>query len=385
VDDGVALTGVVVAGTGFGCVTHVRALRNAGFDVRAVVGRDPDRTAARAAAFDVPIASTSFRDALALPGVDAVTIATPPHTHADLVLEALAAGKHVLCEKPLGRDAKEATHLLERAEAAGVVHLLGTEFRFDEGQALLARVVRDGTIGEARLALFVLHVPMLADPASDAPAWWTQDAQGGGWLGAHGSQVIDQIRVTLGEFARVTAALVRLSDHGWTADDGFVVRFELQSGLVGVMQSTAADWGAAIIETRVIGTRGTAWIEGLGANVFVADADGTRAIELPGELRTVAPEPLPRGILQTTYERMTGHGLDLGPYTRLAEHFRARIEGDDSAATGGERSVESTHGKGRAAPAGPAPATFADGVAAMAVLDAMRQSARSGGTVEMGA
>ena len=108
------MTGVVIVGTGFGCITHLRALRNAGFDVRALVGRDPEKTRERARRFDVPHGLTNLGDALALPGVDAVAIATPPHTHAPIALEAIAAGKHVVCEKPFARDAREARAMLER-------------------------------------------------------------------------------------------------------------------------------------------------------------------------------------------------------------------------------------------------------------------------------
>ena len=357
------MTGVVVAGTGFGCFTHVRALRNAGFDVLGLVGRDPVKTAERAHLFEVPDALTSFTDALALPGVDAVTIATPPHTHAELVRAALAAGKHVLCEKPLARNADEARALLRDAEAAGVVQMLGTEFRFDTGQALLARAVHDGLVGAPRLMTVLMHVPMLADPDADVPAWWADDAQGGGWLGAHGSQVIDQIRVTAGEFAAVSASVVHLSD-AMTADTGFVVHFRLRNGAAGVMQSTPCDLGPFLVETRVAGTKGAAWIEGVGTHVNVTDASGTRRLDIPDDLRTLAPSAPPGAVLNTTYEQMTGHGLDLGPYTRLAEHFRARIEGTES-------------------PPGPQPATFADGVAAMDVLDACRTSAREHRMVEI--
>jgi predicted dehydrogenase len=359
------VTGVVVAGTGFGCYTHVRALRAAGFDVVAVVGRDPAKTAARAEAFDVHNACTSWSAALALPGVDAVTIATPPHTHAAHVHEAIAAGKHVLCEKPFARDATEGRAMLDAAEQAGIVHLLGTEYRFDTGQALLARVVRRGDIGEPKLALFALHVPVLADRAAELPQWWADASQGGGWLGAHGSQVIDQIRVTLGEFAFVSASVANVAGRDASADDTFVVHFGLQNGGAGMMQSTAADHGPMLIESRVIGSEGTAWIDGLGDVVRVADARGTRQEPVPEDLRTAAPSALPAGVLTTTYEQMIGHGLDLGAYTRLAEHFRARIEGTD-------------------APAGPEPATFADGVADIAVLEAMQKSAASGITVLVG-
>jgi predicted dehydrogenase len=355
------VTGAIVVGTGFGCFTHVRALQAAGFEVHALVGRDRAKTARRAEAVGVPHACGSLAEALGRPGTDAVTIATPPHTHAPLVLEAIRSGRHVLCEKPFARDAAEGCTLLTAAQDAGIIHLLGTEFRFDTGQALLARAVRDGIVGEPRLALVALHVPVLADRDADLPDWWADARQGGGWLGAHGSQVIDQIRATLGEFEAVTGAVVNIA-RPTTADDGFVVHFRMRDGVVGAMQSTAADRGPFLIETRVVGTRGTAWIEGLGDAVWVADATGTRQLAVPDELRTAAPSAPPRGLLTTTYERMIGHGFDLGPFTRLAEHFRARIEGFPP-------------------PPGPAPATFEDGVADMAVLDAVRRSAAEGRTV----
>jgi predicted dehydrogenase len=356
------VTGVVVFGTGFGCFTHVRALRAAGFDVLAVVGRDADKTARRARDFDVPLALTSITDALALPGVDAVTVATPRASHAAIVHASLDAGKHVLCEKPFALDGVTAREMLVHAESSGLVHLLGTEFRFDTGQAVLARAVQDGRIGEPRLALFVLHVPVLADANAELPAWWTDAYEGGGWLHAHGSQVIDQIRVTLGEFERVFTSLLHITDRGSTADDGFVAHFALRSGAVGVMQSTPSDRGPMFLETRVVGSTGTAWIDGLGDAVYVADTGGSRRLAVPNELRTAPAEAPPASALETTYEKMIGHGLDLGAYTRLAEHFRARVAGS-------------------APPPGPLPASFADGVADTAALEAMRESAAEHRTV----
>jgi predicted dehydrogenase len=356
--------GVIVAGTGFGCITHVRALRAAGFEVVGLVGRDAEKTAERARIFDVPNALTSFDDALALPHVAAVTIATPPHTHAPLALAAIAAGKHVICEKPFARDAAEGGTVLAAAEAAGIVHLLGTEFRWDPGQATLARAVASGAVGEPRLATVILHVPMLADDAAEVPAWWADTGSGGGWLGAHGSQVIDQLRVTLGEFAGVSASLPLVADRQMSAEDTFVVHFRMRSGCVGALQSTAGDWGPPIIETRITGSRGTAWVEGVGSKVLVADAGGTRVVPVADDLPTDRPERLPDGLLHTAYDRMIAHGMDLGPYTRLATAFRELV-------------------LGRPLPAGPQPATFADGVAGMAVLDAIRQAAAERTWVEV--
>src|SRR5260370_42321743 len=98
------MTGAVVVGTGFGCITHVDSLRRAGLDVVALVGRDEKRTTARATRVGVVNPMTSLADALALPTADIVVIATPPHTHATLALQAIAAKKDVVCEKPCTRD-----------------------------------------------------------------------------------------------------------------------------------------------------------------------------------------------------------------------------------------------------------------------------------------
>jgi predicted dehydrogenase len=348
--------GAVVVGTGFGCLTHIPALQAAGFEIKALVGRDRARTAARAARLGVP-AAASLADAMNRPGVDAVTIATPPHSHAPLVLEAIAAGKHVLCEKPFARDAAEARRLLDAAEAAGVVHVLGTEFRWATGQALLARVIAQGRIGAPRLASFVLQIPLLASPSAEVPGWWSDAGQGGGWLGAQGSHVIDQIRVTLGEFEGVSASLPSLAEHGWTAEDTFVVHFRLRSVVVGVMQSSAADWGPILMVTRIAGSAGSASLE--GDRVTVSTSSGAVVVPPPDELRTGPSEPPPADLMVTAYDLLHSTGIDRGPYTRLAGAFRDRILGEP-------------------VPDDPRLATFADGVAGMEVLDAIRRSATEG-------
>jgi predicted dehydrogenase len=137
--------GAVVVGTGFGCRVHVPALRNAGFTVQALVGRDAARTQRRADRLGIPRACTTLADALAFEGVDAVTIATPPDTHAALAIEACEAGRHVVCEKPFALDAAEAERMLTAAHGAGVTHLVGHEFRWAPDRALVARAIAAGT------------------------------------------------------------------------------------------------------------------------------------------------------------------------------------------------------------------------------------------------
>ncbi|MBW2273147.1 MAG: Gfo/Idh/MocA family oxidoreductase [Deltaproteobacteria bacterium] len=345
--------GAIVVGTGFGVLTHLRALRNAGFEVHALVGRDPAKTADRAKRSGVAHGLTSLREAMALPGVDAVTVATPPHTHCDIVLEAAAAGKHLLCEKPFARNAVEGRRMFEAAEAAGVVHLLGTEFRWSTGQALATRAIRDGLIGEPRLATHIMLVPVLADPKGEVPGWWADAEQGGGWLGAYASHIIDQMRATLGEITGVSASLALLSDRDWSAEDSYTVHFRTASGCDGVLQSTAGAWGPGVICSRFSGSLGTLWIE--GDAVRVADRSGVRTLEVPEDLKTLPAQPPPADFMHTAYDHLHAAGFDLGPYTKLCEVLRDRI-------------------LGRETPADPAPASFADGLAGQAVLDAIRKS-----------
>ena len=349
------MTGVAIVGTGFGCITHLRALRAAGFEAHALVGRDPAKTADRASRFEVPHAFTNLAEALALPGVDAISIATPPHTHAAIALEAIAAGKHVLCEKPFARDAAEARRMLDAAEAAGIVHLLGTEFRWTSGQAAAERVIARGEIGTPKLATFLVHIPMLADPTGEVPDWWGTAAEGGGWLGAHAAHVIDQIHGMVGAITGVSASLSQVSPRDWDVEDSYTVHFRTESGCAGVLQSTAGAWGPPIFCTRVAGTKGTVWQE--FDTVRVADANGTREIPTPEDLPLSRPDPPPGDLLTTAYDGLHAFGIEMVPYTRLCEAFRALIEG-------------------RAIPDDPRPATFADGLAGMLVLDAIRQSAR---------
>jgi len=331
---------------------HVPALRAAGFDVVALVGRDPDRTQRRAERLGIPDASTDLAAVLDRGDVAAVTVATPPTTHAAVVIAAVEAGKHVLCEKPFARNATEAEAMLHAATTAGVTHLVGHEFRFAPERAVIGRAIGAGTLGEVRFLSFVQLIPLVADPATRTPPWWFDPDAGGGWLGASGSHVVDQVRAWVGEFAEVSARLGVVSARDHVAEDSFTARFRLGNGADGVLQQTAAAWGPPAGVTRVAGSQASAWID--GAEAWIADADGTRRLEIPPDLAMPPPPPTsddPRH--QFTH-------LELGPFTRLCEVLRAGVE---------HRPFE---------PAVPV-ATFVDGVASMRVLDAIRASAANRG------
>jgi predicted dehydrogenase len=167
--------------------------------------------------------------------------------------------------------------------------------------------------------------------------------------------VVDQIRITLGEFDRVSARVQTLAPRSMTADDTYTVQFRLMTGVEGIMHSSCAIGGQFLATTKITGTDGSAWLQ--GDDVWVDTGAGPRQLDTPDDLRNSAPIPPPPELLHTTYDMWHSTGLDLSPYTQLYAVARDRIAGKPVAAD-------------------PPAATFADGVAGQAVLDAIRRSSR---------
>lgn len=344
----------LVVGTGFGARVHVPALRAAGFDVVGLVGTNAARTAARAEKAGVAQTFTDLDDAIQKTGAVAVTIASPPHTHGPLTLTAISRGCHVICEKPMAGNTAEARKMLDAAERAGITHLIGHQFRWSPERALIQRAIADGLVGQPRFLTLASYLPLVASPDAKMPDWWFDENVGGGWLGAHGSHLVDQVRAWLGEFASLSAALPTVSARESVAEDSYVLRFRLTNGVQGILQHTAGAWGSPANVTRVAGTAGTVWAE--GGVVRVADRDGVREIPVPADLMPITPTT------RSEDPRKRASDVEITPYVRLCEVLRGGVEGRD---------VKS------AVP----PPTFRDGVACMEVLDAIRASASRDGAL----
>jgi predicted dehydrogenase len=140
-----------VVGVGFIGVAHVEALRRLDIEVVGVVGSSPERAEAKARAAHLPRVYPSYEALLADPVVDVVHLATPNRVHAPQAHAALAAGKHVVCEKPLALTAAESRSLLRAAESAGVVHAVCFNVRFYPLCHQARAMVAAGAIGAPRL------------------------------------------------------------------------------------------------------------------------------------------------------------------------------------------------------------------------------------------
>jgi predicted dehydrogenase len=195
-----------VVGTGFIGVVHVEALRRLGVEVTGVVGSSSERAAEKARAAALPAPYPSFDAMLDDPAVDVVHLTTPNHLHFDQARAALAAGKHVVCEKPLAMTAAETGELLRLAEDSGLVHAVNFNVRFyPQCQEARARV-RAGEIGDVRL----VSGGYLQDWLLLDTDWnWRLDPAAGGALravGDIGSHWLDLVQFITGRHVEAVLA-----------------------------------------------------------------------------------------------------------------------------------------------------------------------------------
>ena len=168
-----------VVGTGFIGVVHVDAIRRLGVEVLGVVGS----TRARAAAKRIAPAYESYEALLADERIDVVHLTTPNNLHYPQVKQALAAGKHVVCEKPLAMASEESAELVELAERSGLVHCTNFNIRFYPMLQEARARVRGGAIGE----VWNVHGGYLQDWLAQPTDWnWRLEPDRAGELRAVG-------------------------------------------------------------------------------------------------------------------------------------------------------------------------------------------------------
>ena len=168
-----------IVGTGFIGVVHVDALRRLGVEVLGVVGSTPDRAAAKG----IAPAYESFDALLADERVDVVHVTTPNYLHYPQVKQALAAGKHVVCEKPLAVTSEESAELVELAERSGLVNCTNFNIRFYPIVQEARGRVRAGELGD----VWNVHGGYLQDWLAQRTDWnWRLEPEKAGKLRAVG-------------------------------------------------------------------------------------------------------------------------------------------------------------------------------------------------------
>ncbi|MER6580949.1 Gfo/Idh/MocA family oxidoreductase [Nonomuraea sp. NPDC001023] len=204
------VAGVGMVGYAFMGRTHSQAWRNvdAFFDLPlrpamvALAGRNPEATEQAAAKLGWAHAETDWKRVLDRDDVQIVDICTPGDSHAEIAIAALAAGKHVICEKPLANSVAEAEEMAAAARAAagrGVRAMVAFNYRRVPAVALARRFVAEGKLGQIRHVRAQYLQDWIVDP--DFPLVWRlqKDKAGSGALGDIGAHIIDTAQYVTGE------------------------------------------------------------------------------------------------------------------------------------------------------------------------------------------
>ena len=226
--------------------------------VAAVAARDKARAEEFALAHGVPVAHGSYELLLADPGVDAVYIPLPNALHAPWTLRAIAAGKHVLCEKPFASNAPEAVSVAAAARRSGLVVMEAMHYRYHPLVRRMASLISEGAIGTPRHAQAWTSwaIPDMGDIRYDF-------ALGGGALMDGGCYAIDCLRLVAEQVSAAEPSVTgALADPlpGEPVDRSLAARLAFPGGPTGWFESSFTREGEFSADVHVIGDQGRLWL-----------------------------------------------------------------------------------------------------------------------------
>ena len=370
--------GAALIGSGFIGTVHLEALRRIGVAVHGLLGSSPEHGAARSAEFGLPRAYDSLAELLADDRVEVVHVTSPNDLHYAQVREILAAGRHVICEKPLAMTSAQSGELADLAAARGLVNAVSFNIRFYPLNQHLHEVVRDGELGEVRLVTGRYFQDWLL---LDTDWNWRLEPERGGQLravGDIGSHWLDLITYLTGQ--RVVAVMADLETFIRVRHQpaGSIHTFARERSGETVPREIRTEDVATILLRFESGARGAVAISQISPgrkNSLQYEIDGSLAAaawdsEQPDQLwfgyRERANELLLRNPALMTAAGQLVARLPAGHVEGFADTFAALF-----------RAVYADVAAGRPA-AQPAYPTFADGHDEMLVGDAVATSAATG-------
>jgi predicted dehydrogenase len=200
-----------------------------------IAGRDEAAVSEAAHRYGFERYVTDWRELVSDPHVQLFDNGGPNNLHAEPTIAAAEAGKHVLCEKPLGRTADESYEMWQRVAATGVQHMTAFNYRFVPAVRLAREMLEAGELGD------VLHFrgSYLQEWGTTTEDAWRfhKDEAGSGALGDLGAHVIDLSRYLVGEVASV-AATTRTFMKGREVDDAFEAVVEFEGRALGTIEAT---------------------------------------------------------------------------------------------------------------------------------------------------
>ena len=319
----------------------------------AIAGRNEEAVAAAAQRYGYERWTTDWHDLVADDRIGLFDNGGPNSLHAEPTIAAAEAGKHVLCEKPLGRTADESYEIWQRVAATGVKHLCAFNYRFVPAVRLAREMIEAGELGEIRHFRGRYLQDWGDDPSLDT--WrFHPDEAGSGALGDLGAHMVDLARFLVGEVATVSA-LVKTFLPGRQVDDAIEAAVAFEGGAVGTIESTRLALGRRnAFQWEINGQKASLAFDMERLNELqVFRADGDRARGFKTVLVTEADHPF------SEFWWPPGHIIGWGDtFVHEIYHLLRAIAED-----------------GEVAPYG---ATFEDGYKAAEVCDAIVRSSESG-------
>ena len=268
-------------GSGFIASFYANALqgKRGRDEVTVVYSRTQQSAEKFARTWNVAHATTNLQHAIEHDEVDVVIVALPNSLHKDAVLAATAAGKPVLCTKPLGRNADEAREMLAAVESAGVFAGYLEDLVYTPKTIKALKSVRGGAIGDV---LWVRSRETHPGPHSD---WfWNQEISGGGALVDMGCHCIEIARSFIGKDIRPVEVVCWADTqvHPIEAEDHAIGMVRYENGAIGQFEVSWTFRGGMDLRDEVAGTEGTIWLNHwlrTGMEVFSAGGEADYVAE----------------------------------------------------------------------------------------------------------
>lgn len=321
----------------------------------AVCGPNKERCEKFATSMGIPAAYTNQSEFLSLPSLDAVCVVTPDHTHYELVLAAATAGKHVICEKPLGMHLAQAKTMAAAIAAHGLVGITGFTLRASPIRQRVRCLVQRGALGKLHAFLFEFSRPDLLKPTVELG--WRADPSRtpAGVVSDLGIHMFDQVLWLVGSISSVSAFLhTENTASSGSLDGDAVVLVKCKDGPRGTIRVSRAD-AMALRSPYETAARMTLWSDQAAVVVNGWWPDAALLFPASGGTQEIRPAKL-----------NDKQQYQMHPDQRVAMvAFFVRMLVDAIL---------------RGAPAD---SSLADGVAAQAVLDATLRAARENRWIEV--
>jgi UDP-N-acetyl-2-amino-2-deoxyglucuronate dehydrogenase len=323
-----ALVGAGVIGKHHGAVIGELTDR---IELAAVVDVHSDRAQALAATYGAK-AFTSLSDALQAVDVDAVSVCTPTGAHAPVAIEALAAGKHVIIEKPAETTLARTDEIIAAQQAAGKLVAVISQHRFDRSTEVAVEAIANGELG--RLTSGIASVDWWRGQSYYDSGDWrgTWELDGGGALMNQGVHTVDLLVATMGRPVEVFAYAGTLAHERIEVEDVAVGVVRFESGALGVLHATTAAYPGLSARLQVHGDQGSVIIDNDRlAFIHRTPHGGEREEKLMGSVDSAINQ-----VAEFETETATGPsagsnpgGLSTEAHRRQYENFLAALDGSE--------------------------------------------------------